>query len=65
MAIGTLTTQSSTLIVFNTAISKVLLEQQKILNEQQEELKQQASRIQIQNKYIQENQDELAKANKN
>ena len=64
MAIGTLTTQSSTLIVFNTAISKVLLEQQKILNEQQEELKQQASRIQIQNKYIQENQDELAKANK-
>ena len=63
IAIGNLTSQSSTLIVFNTAISKVLLEQQKILNEQQEELKQQASRIQMQNKYIQKNQDELAKAN--
>ena len=63
IAIGNLTSQSSKLIIFNTAISNVLLQQQKTLNNQQEKLNQQTYRIQIQNEEIKKNQDELAKAN--
>jgi DNA repair exonuclease SbcCD ATPase subunit len=59
-SIGLLTKQSSDLILFNTAISKVLVSQQKILHEQQELLKKQAAELASQNKCIEKQQVDLS-----
>ncbi|WP_278403855.1 hypothetical protein [Pseudoalteromonas ruthenica] len=59
-SIGLLTKQSSDLILFNTAISKVLVSQQKILQEQQELLQKQAAELASQNKCIEKQQVDLS-----
>lgn len=59
-SIGLLTKQSSELILFNTAISKVLVSQQKVLHEQQELLQKQSVELASQNKCIQKQQVDLA-----
>lgn len=55
-SIGNLTQRSSQLIIINTAISKVLIDQQRTLLKQQEQLKQQANEIGVQNQKILEQQ---------
>ncbi len=69
-SVGLLTKQSSDLILFNTAISKVLVSQQNVLHEQQEMLRAQAGELAAQNKSIKEHQiklsaqqEEIVKAN--
>ncbi|MCW2255404.1 ElaB/YqjD/DUF883 family membrane-anchored ribosome-binding protein [Providencia alcalifaciens] len=69
-SVGLLTKQSSDLILFNTAISKVLVSQQNLLHEQQEMLRAQAGELAAQNKNIKEHQiklssqqDDIVKAN--
>lgn len=59
-SIGILTKQSSDLILFNTAISKVLVSQQKVLHEQQELLQKQATELASQNKSIGKQQVDLS-----
>lgn len=59
-SVGLLTKQSSDLILFNTAISKVLVSQQNLLHEQQEMLRAQASKLDAQNKNIEEHQIKLS-----
>jgi hypothetical protein len=63
-AMGRLTQRSSQLLVVNTAISKVLSDQQKILLEQQELLAAQAHELRRQNEKILEQQDQLAEQQK-
>jgi hypothetical protein len=59
-SIGLLTKQSSDLILFNTAISKVLVSQQKVLHEQQELLQKQAAELALQNRCIEKQQVDLS-----
>ncbi|MCW3171387.1 hypothetical protein [Shewanella subflava] len=59
-SIGLLTKLSSDLILFNTAISKVLVSQQKILHEQQNLLKKQATNLASQNESIKKHQVDLS-----
>ena len=56
--IGRLTAKSSQLLIVNTAISKVLTDQQRILLEQQNILKQQTNTLEQQNRKILEQQNE-------
>ncbi|EKF9936234.1 hypothetical protein O1D55_002394 [Vibrio cholerae] len=63
-SIGLLTKQSSDLILFNTAISKVLVSQQKVLHEQQELLQKQASELASQNTCIEKQQVDLSEQQK-
>ena len=58
-SIGSLTERSAQLLVVNTAISKILMEQQETLTRQQKILEDQASSIQRQNKEIAEQQRAL------
>lgn len=60
-SVGLLTKQSSDLILFNTAISKVLVSQQNVLHEQQKLLSEQASELDAQNKSIEEHQIKLSR----
>jgi hypothetical protein len=60
-SIGRLTQKSSQLLIVNTAISKVLNDQQRILLEQQNILKQQADTLADQNSKILEQQNLLAR----
>lgn len=60
-SIGRLTQKSSQLLVVNTAISKVLCDQQRILLEQQNLLKLQADQLEGQNRKILDQQDQLAR----
>ncbi len=64
VGIRELTRQSSELILFNTAISKVLVSQQNILHSQQDLLQKQASEIENQNRKIEENQVSISDAQK-
>ncbi|MEW3673737.1 hypothetical protein QOZ77_31500, partial [Pseudomonas aeruginosa] len=50
---------SSQLLIFNTAISKVLCDQQKVLLRQQEMLEEQAEQLKLQNQEILEHQKKL------
>ena len=59
--IGRLTAKSSQLLIVNTAISKVLTDQQRILLEQQNILKQQTNTLEQQNRKILEQQNLLEK----
>jgi hypothetical protein len=59
-AMGRLTQRSSQLLVVNTAISKVLSDQQIVLLKQQELLAEQARELKRQNEQILEQQDQLA-----
>lgn len=59
--IGRLTEKSSQLLIVNTAISKVLTDQQRILLEQQNILKQQTNTLEQQNRKILEQQNLLEK----
>jgi len=59
-SIGRLTEKSSQLLIVNTAISKVLSEQQGILQEQQHLLKEQADQLAMQNGRILGQQERLA-----
>jgi len=59
-SIGSLTQRSAELLAVNTAISKVLSDQQQVLLEQQSQLRQQATALAEQNKQIRAQQDELA-----
>ncbi len=63
-SLGELTKQSSELILFNTAISKVLVSQQNILHSQQDVLQKQASEIEIQNTKINDSQIKIGEAQK-
>ncbi|MGL5486907.1 MAG: hypothetical protein ACRDC6_11545 [Shewanella sp.] len=63
-SMGLLTKQSSDLILFNTAISKVLVSQQKVLHEQQELLKKQASELASQNTRILKQQKDQSEQQK-
>ncbi|MDG2938715.1 hypothetical protein P7M32_06530 [Bisgaard Taxon 10/6] len=63
MAVGDLSSNSSKLMVVNTAISKVLLEQQSQLEQQQMRLSEQAYKIEKQNYEIAEQQAKLDLAN--
>lgn len=58
-SIGTLTEKTSQLLIVNTAISKVLHDQQGILLQQQDQLQQQASTLQEQNNQILDQQKAL------
>jgi len=60
-SIGSLTEKSSQLLIINTAISKVLHDQQGILLRQQDELQRQAGTLHEQNNQILEQQKELAR----
>lgn len=61
-SIGRLTQKSAQLLVVNTAISKVLNDQQHILLRQQDMLKQQADKLAQQNLQIREHQEQLEDA---
>src|SRR5690606_2976265 len=63
-AIGELTQKSSQLLIVNTAISKVLSDQQGILLQQQQMLKSQAEALQAQNDKIYEQQKALEQQQK-
>ncbi|CAE6766947.1 hypothetical protein R70006_03759 [Paraburkholderia domus] len=63
-AIGRLTQRSAQLLVVNTAISKVLSEQQIVLLKQQSLLEEQANRLKLQNEQILEQQVQLAETQK-
>lgn len=60
-AIGRLSSKSSQLLIVNTAISKILTDQQRILLEQQQILKQQTNTLERQNQKILEQQNLLEK----
>lgn len=62
--VADLSKNSSRLVVVNTAISKVLLEQQGILQKQQDELHRQTLAIQAQNERISKQQNEIQDAHK-
>ncbi|THG82312.1 hypothetical protein E5198_09405 [Pseudomonas sp. A-1] len=59
-SIGSLTERSSQLLVLNTAISKLLMDQQEMLIRQQKSLEKQAAEIEKQNKEIAEHQRALS-----
>lgn len=63
-SIGRLTEKTSQLLIINTAISKVLYDQQQLLLEQQRKLEEQADEIKSQNAQILDQQKELEKQQK-
>lgn len=62
-SIGSLTQKSSQLLIVNTAISKVLSDQQGILYQQQKQLEQQTKNLEAQNTKIFEQQKQLEEQN--
>lgn len=61
-SLGNLTEQSSKLIVFNTAISKILMEQQNTLQLQQTQLHKQTAQLEEQQRTIENQQKEIYQA---